>query len=105
MATITTGIAVQLLDAWPGPAWIMDADLYEHLNATITQSPSQKDVQLSASTHAVEEGDATDQSQSNRERTTSNSLPQEIDQIFTALTTSPWAARLGNLVGSVKKQV
>jgi hypothetical protein len=87
----------------------MDSDLYEHLNHTIT---SRQDIdQQSANTRSsVEVGpdgempSAADASRP-RQRTMSGSLPEEIDQVVQAISSSQWASKLGTLMGSVKKQV
>jgi len=89
---------------------VMDADLYEHLNTTITQSPQQQSGHSFSTTEAaIDEKDDANVSRnsqdSRRVRTTSVSLPEEIDQVVSVITASPWAARLGDLVGSVRKQV
>jgi hypothetical protein len=101
----------------------MDADLYDHLTTTITTSPDpQQHLQPSGS--AVVDDNATADTPANdprtspdegpsasprdsprRQRTMSSSLPEEIDQVVQAISSSQWAARLGNLVGSVKRQV
>jgi hypothetical protein len=92
----------------------MDADLYDHLKTTITNDPHQDDsddtdiekIELperqgqSDSAPASNNGDNT-----RRKRTMSSSLPQEIDQVVHAISSSQWATRLGALMGSVRKQV
>lgn len=90
----------------------MDADLYDQLNTTVTSSVLQ-DSQSAASTdasehHAVDGKDIPephDTTSTRRQRTASTSLPQEIDHVVHAIASSPWAARLGSLVGNVRKQV
>jgi len=89
----------------------MDADLYEHLSTTVTAQPQEPDstatqaVDKSQDT-AIQDGETSPGASDNiRRQRTSVSLPQEIDQVVNAISSSPWAARLGNLVGSVKKQV
>jgi hypothetical protein len=89
----------------------MDADLFDQLNTTVTSS--QQDAQPAYSTdaspqHAVDGKDipeAHSATSTRRQRTASTSLPQEIDQVVHAIAASPWAARLGSLVGNVRKQV
>jgi hypothetical protein len=88
----------------------MDADLYDQLNTTITRpsedgqsSETAIQSQTESTTTALESDSATPNTR--HKRTTSTSLPQEIDQVVQAITASPWAARLGNIVGTVKKQV
>lgn len=90
----------------------MDADLYDQLNTTVTSS-TQQDSKSADSTdasehHAVDGKDIPEPHNTNstrRQRTASTSLPQEIDQVVHAIAASPWAARLGSLVGNVRKQV
>jgi len=94
----------------------MDADLFDHLTTTITNDPSSLQ-QLPPST-AGDDGTAdaiaNDPSASGpsppggsrrRQRTMSSSLPEEIDQVVQVISSSQWAARLGSLMGSVKRQV
>src|SRR5436190_20560718 len=93
----------------------MDADLYEHLNNTITNDPRRQDSPEDFENGNVTEKEspegqgATDSEfgapQNVRPRTMSASLPEEIDQVVHAISSSQWAARLGSLMGSVKKQV
>src|SRR5947207_14785969 len=95
----------------------MDADLYEHLNSTITQpppSPSPSSPSPGLGEERGEDGELGDEvgedgdgreKRRTRRRTSSVSLPQEIDQVVNAIVASPWAARLGALVGNVRKQV
>ena len=94
----------------------MDADLYEHLSTTITSKPLQQSPRDGHDSSASEDDafasqDARDSNgsggtgQRQRQRTMSASLPQEIDQVVHAISSSQWAARLGNLMDSVKKQV
>jgi len=94
----------------------MDADLFDHLTTTITNGPSSYQ-QLPPST-AGDDG-AADTVANNpsasapaspggslrRQRTMSSSLPEEIDQVVQVISSSQWAARLGGLMGSVKRQV
>ena len=90
----------------------MDADLYDQLNTTVT-SPAQQHTQAGATSapaqqHLVDASDTPDSEgtpSAPRQRTASTSLPQEIDQVVHAIAASPWAARLGSLVGNVRKQV
>lgn len=90
----------------------MDADLYDQLNTTVT-SPLLQDTQpgrgsAASQQQAVDDKDVPDTGGSpstRRQRTASTSLPQEIDQVVHAIAASPWAARLGSLVGNVRKQV
>ena len=90
----------------------MDADLYDQLNTTVT-SPSLQETQAASGSaasqqQAVDDKDVPDTQGSpstRRQRTASTSLPQEIDQVVHAIAASPWAARLGSLVGNVRKQV
>lgn len=91
----------------------MDADLYEQLNTTITQPSEhrqssetaiQNHTESTTSDQDVVESDSATPN-TRHKRTTSTSLPQEIDQVVQAITASPWAARLGTIVGTVKKQV
>jgi len=92
----------------------MDADLYEQLQSTITSSPQRSegvgdattDGQLpSKDTVTVASSSQVDESSEHRQRTTSSNLPQEIDQVVQAISSSPWAAKLGTFMESVKKQV
>jgi hypothetical protein len=97
----------------------MDADLYDHLSTTITNDNQQRvedneDVEnVVGSQHHPEDHsepsgrDSTSSNSNNtrRQRTMSSSLPQELDQVVHAISSSPWAARIAELVGSVKKQV
>jgi hypothetical protein len=106
----------------------MDADLYEHLNTTVTQSSTSKELpsspSLSSSTdrltneekptsHSNDHQPAditrdtapTSINAQSRVRTTSVNLPEEIDQVVSAIAASPWASKLNSLVGSVRKQV
>jgi hypothetical protein len=93
----------------------MDADLYEHLKSTITSDPHQQQ-RIDDSdggndrNQGGNEGHRRSESESlndttRHQRTMSSSLPEEIDQVVHAISSSQWAARLGNLMGSVKKQV
>jgi hypothetical protein len=84
----------------------MDADLYDQLSTTVASHPDEvvnerSDAQPAAANQEPVEADKT----TRRPRTTSSSLPQEIDQVVHAISNSPWAARLGSLVGTVRKQV
>ena len=90
----------------------MDADVYEHLNNTITNNPNEQqrtdhpDNDKQDPTQG--QGSPNPESASSntrRQRTMSSSLPEEIDQVVHAISSSQWAARLGNLMGTVKKQV
>lgn len=102
----------------------MDADIYEHLNTTITQSPTTLQNVPSANPpvsgpttaetvaneeetnqNAPAQGDSSMATGGHRARATSVTLPEEIDQVMSAIVTSPWATRLNSLVGSVRKQV
>jgi hypothetical protein len=96
----------------------MDADLYDHLSTTITNDPHQQQSEDASETGNVpkegsldrqgraDQGSATSGDDSTRrQRTMSSSLPEEIDQVVHAISSSQWAARLGTLMGSVKKQV
>jgi hypothetical protein len=82
----------------------MDADLYEQLNTTITSlseaHPDDKETQVTPN----QETDASSKDKA-RHRRTSSSLPQEFGQVVDAISASPWAARLGSLVGNVRKQL
>jgi hypothetical protein len=90
----------------------MDADLYDHLSTTVTNDPhqDQRDEASEAGNTTKRDpggnGETAPASASpRRQRTMSSSLPEEIDQVVHAISSSPWAARLGTLMGSVKKQV
>lgn len=96
----------------------MDADLYDHLSTTITNGPHQQhagedpetgNVSTKDPAEVQERSDPESATTSNdttrRQRTMSSSLPEEIDQVVHAISSSQWAARLGTLMGSVKKQV
>jgi len=92
----------------------MDADLYEQLQSTIATSPRHSGGMGDASTNnqlhskdadAVAPSSLADESSEPRERTSSSNLPQEIDQVVQAISSSPWAAKLGTFMESVKKQV
>jgi len=93
----------------------MDADLYEHLKNTITNHPNElqptdhpdNDKQdLSQGQGSPDPESATSKSDNTRRpRSTSSSLPEEMGQVVHAISSSQWAARLGNLMGTVKKQV
>jgi hypothetical protein len=87
----------------------MDADLYDQLNTTITHPSEHRQSSDSPihgeSVESTEVTGSTSTTNAHHHRTTSTSLPQEIDQVVHTITTSPWVARLGNLVGNVKKQV
>lgn len=79
----------------------MDADLYEQLRSTIPTDQTNSDV-----LDDEESGeDASESDDTRRQRTMSASLPQEIDQVVQAISSSQWAARLGNFMGNVRKQV
>jgi hypothetical protein len=82
----------------------MDADLYEQLNSTIThaEQPAHAETEQQP---AANQDQADAASSPRRQRTTSTSLPEEFDQVVHAISASPWAARLGSLVGTVRKQV
>jgi hypothetical protein len=90
----------------------MDADLYDHLSTSITSKPpqlnQQEDHEDSTGKADVSEGQEVSEPESlvvRRQRTMSASLPEEIDQVVHAISSSQWAARLGSLMDSVKKQV
>jgi hypothetical protein len=86
----------------------MDADLYEHLNTTVTKpsSPSLQEKDSASNTDESADGRQDGETpKSARVRRTSASLPHEIDQVVNAIVASPWAARLSALVGNVRKQV
>lgn len=90
----------------------MDADLYEHLNKTITNDPNEQqhtdhpDNDKQQGQGSLDPESATPRNDNTRrQRTMSSSLPEEIDQVVHAISSSQWAARLGNLMGNVKKQV
>jgi hypothetical protein len=76
----------------------MDADLYQHLSSTVTPHEEEKP-------EGPEEGTSDGDKETRGRKTTSVSLPQELDEVVHAITASPWAARLGSLVGTVRKQV
>ena len=97
----------------------MDADLYDHLSTTITNDNRQHDA-ANTTEDASLSGDGYSQGQGlrqstegvapseiphRRQRTLSSSLPEEIDQVVQAISSSQWASKLGTLMGSVKKQV
>ena len=92
----------------------MDADLYEQLNTTITTHPRRSEGQGDAITNDQAHPKGTDpvglkslddDGHEQGPRTTSSNLPQEIDQVVQAISSSPWAARFGTFMESVKKQV
>ena len=94
----------------------MDADIYEHLNNNITNGPNEQqhtdhpDNDRQDPTQGQEgspdpECTTTTNDNTRRRRTMSSSLPEDIDQVVHAISSSQWAARLGNLMGTVKKQV
>jgi hypothetical protein len=82
----------------------MDADLYEQLNTTIASSSEAHPHGKETEATAHQETDASSNDKA-RHRRTSSSLPQEFGQVVDAISASPWAARLGSLVGNVRKQV
>jgi len=85
----------------------MDADLYDQLGTTITTDPhyqEQDDADIDNG-EGSQEGSQGQSDTTRRQRATSVSLPQEIDQVVQAISSSPWAARLGDLMGTVRKQV
>jgi len=62
----------------------------------------------SAYDHIQEESypeDPTPQQEGNSSRPASTSFNAEIQDAYKAISSSPWAARLGGFLGSVKKQV
>jgi hypothetical protein len=96
----------------------MDADLYDHLSNTITTDNHQhdatkptEDASVPRDEHSQDQGarESTEGAPNDvprpRKRTMSSSLPEEIDQVVQAISSSQWASKLGTLVGSVKKQV
>lgn len=97
----------------------MDADLYDHLSTTISTDVRQQDdtdanqdTRVSVDGHSQgqepresTEGAARSDVPRTRQRTMSTSLPEEIDQVVQAISSSQWASKLGTLMGSVKKQV
>ena len=93
----------------------MDADLYEHLNNTITNDPNEQQYTDHPDNNNIDitQGQGSPDPESapprvantRRKRTMSSSLPEDIDQVVHAISSSQWAARLGNLMGTVKKQV
>jgi len=90
----------------------MDADLFEHLNNTITNDPNDKQHTDHPDNDKQQDQGSLDtepapprNNNAQRRRTMSSSLPEEIDQVVHAISSSQWAARLGNLMGTVKKQV
>ena len=91
----------------------MDADLYDHLNTTIT-SENEENTQDDGKDQKNVDRDVKEEEQSTsstsnshnpRPRTMSSSLPQEFDQVMHAIQSSPWAARLTSFMGTVRKQV
>ena len=97
----------------------MDADLYDHLNTTITTDNRHQDaaeptqgtnISGNGGSQVQGPGDSTEGPSGadvphRRQRTRSSSLPEEIDQVVQAISSSQWASKLGTLMGSVKKQV